>query len=225
MDDRASTSPGPVRDDRVDVRVRSSDQVFDGLVWDVRRDELVLPDGQQVTRDVLTHTGAVGIIALDERDRVLLVRQYRHPVRSYLWEPPAGLLDVAGEDPLAAAQRELAEEAHLAADTWHVLVDFFNSPGGSTEAFRCYLARDLTPLPDEDRRMGDAEERDMPTAWLDLDEAKDLVLGGQLHNPTAVTGVLAAHVARSARWTTLRPADAPWPQRSPGRVRQSKRAR
>ena len=83
------------------------------MVWDVRRDEVELGDGQTVTREVIAHTGAVGVIALDEQDRVLLLRQYRHPVRSYLWEPPAGLLDVPGEDPLAAARRELAEEADL----------------------------------------------------------------------------------------------------------------
>ena len=127
-----------------------------------------------------------------EQDRLLLVRQYRHPVQHYLWEPPAGLLDVAGEDPLDAARRELAEEAHLRATDWHVLVDYFNSPGGSTEAFRCYLARDLEEVPVADRHEGEGEERDMPVAWLSLDEARDLVLGGHLHNPTAVTGILAA---------------------------------
>jgi ADP-ribose pyrophosphatase len=166
---------------------------------------------------VLVHTGAVGIVALDDQDRVLMVRQYRHPVRSYLWEPPAGLLDVDGEDPLETARRELAEEGDLRADEWHVLVDFYNSPGGSTEAFRCYLARDLHPVPEPERHEREGEERDMHTAWLPLDEARELVLAGRLHNPTAVTGVLAACAARDAGWSTLRPADSPWPECSAGR--------
>jgi ADP-ribose pyrophosphatase len=202
-----------VSDEPGELNVRSSQQVFDGLVWDVRRDEVELADGQMVTRDVLVHPGAVGVIALDENDRILLVRQYRHPVRSYLWEPPAGLLDVDGEDPLAAARRELAEEAHLVAERWNVLVDFFNSPGGSTEAFRCYLARGLREVPTASRYEGEGEERDMPSVWVDLDEARALVVAGRLHNPTAVAGILAASAARAGRWSTLRPADAPWPER------------
>ena len=210
--------PGPLRDQRADLEIVSSETALEGMVWDVRRDQIRLQDGQTVTREVLVHTGAVGIIALDEDDRVLLVRQYRHPVRSYLWEPPAGLLDIKGEDPFTAARRELVEEARLRARDWHVLVDFFNSPGGSTEAFRCYLARYLEPVPERERVEGHGEERDMPTTWVPLDEARDLVLSGQLHNPTAVTGILAAWAARETGWRTLRPADAPWPERSPGRA-------
>ncbi len=155
---------------------------------------------------------AARVVLLDADDRVLLLRQYRHPVRSYLWEPPAGLLDVAGEDPLAAAQRELAEEAQLRASRWNVLVDFFNSPGGSTEAFRCYLARDLAEVEEHGRHEGQDEERDMPLRWVDLDRAHDHVLAGRLHNPTAVVGVLAACAARDAGWRTLRPVDEPWPE-------------
>lgn len=213
----AVTDLAQVGDERADLRVLSSQRVHHGLVWDVRRDEVDLGDGQTVTREVLVHTGAVGVVALDERERLLLVRQYRHPVRSYLWEPPAGLLDVAGEDPLETARRELAEEGDLRAATWHVLVDFYNSPGGSTEAFRCYLAQDLTPVPAAERHDREHEERDMATAWVPLDRARDLVLAGRLHNPTAVAGILAACAARDAGWSTLRPADAPWPEQSPGR--------
>lgn len=208
---------GRVADEPASLRVVSSDLVHHGLVWDVRRDEVELGDGQVVTREVLVHTGAVGVVALDEHERVLLVRQYRHPVRSYLWEPPAGLLDVEGEDPLVTAQRELAEEADLRAGTWHVLVDFFNSPGGSTEAFRCYLAQEVSAVPEDERHEREHEERDMATTWVPLDEARDLVLAGRLHNPTAVTGILAACAARDSGWSTLRPADAPWPEQSPGR--------
>ena len=209
-----------IADEPAELTVRSSELAYHGMVWDVRRDEVDLGDGQTVTREVVVHTGAVGVLVLDEQDRVLLLRQYRHPVRSYLWEPPAGLLDVDGEDPLIAARRELAEEADLTADEWHVLVDYFNSPGGTTEAFRCYLARGVHEVPEPDRHDREHEERAMVPVWVDLDEARDLVLAGRLHNPTTVTGVLAAVVARESGWATLRPPDAPWPERSPGRAGQ-----
>ncbi len=217
MTEAAAPSVPAVADERADLVVRSSTIVHHGMVWDVRRDEVELGDGQTVTREVVSHTGAVGVIALDDHDRVLLLRQYRHPVRSYLWEAPAGLLDVPGEDPQAAVRRELAEEADLTADEWHVLVDFYNSPGGSTEAFRCYLARGLHAVPDAERHEREHEERAMVPVWIDLDEARDLVLAGRLHNPTTVCGVLAAAAARDRGWASLRPADAPWPERSPGR--------
>ena len=207
-----------IADEPAALQVRSSSTVHHGLIWDVRRDEVDLGDGQTVTREVVDHTGAVGVVVLDARDRVLLLRQYRHPVRSYLWEPPAGLLDVPGEDPQVAAARELAEEADLVADDWHVLVDFYNSPGGSTEAFRCYLARGVREVPVGERHQREHEERNMARAWVDLSEARDLVLAGKLHNPTTVCGVLAAAAAREAGWATLRPVDAPWPERSPGRA-------
>ena len=206
-----------IADEPAALQVRSSRTVHHGIVWDVRRDEVDLGDGQTVTREVVDHTGAVGVVVLDAEDRVLLLRQYRHPVRSYLWEPPAGLLDVEGEDPQVAAARELAEEADLVADEWHVLVDFYNSPGGSTEAFRCYLARGLHEVPESERHQREHEERDMARAWVDLSEARELVLAGRLHNPTTVCGVLAAAATRDAGWASLRPADAPWPERSPGR--------
>ena len=74
------------------------------------------------------------MVAVDEADRVVLVHQYRHPVGQRLWEIPAGLLDVPGEDPAAAAARELAEEAHVQAADWRVLADPFSSPGMTTEA-------------------------------------------------------------------------------------------
>jgi ADP-ribose pyrophosphatase len=213
----APTDLDEVGDQPAALAVVSSEQVHDGLVWDVRRDVVDLGHGT-VTREVLVHTGAVGVVALDDEDRVLLLRQYRHPVRAMLWEPPAGLLDVDGEDPLETARRELAEEADLRADEWHVLVDFFNSPGGSTESFRCYLARGLSAVPDDERHEREDEEHGMRSAWVPLDRARDLVLAGRLHNPTAVIGVLAACAARDAGWATLRPAEAPWPERSPGRA-------
>jgi ADP-ribose pyrophosphatase len=150
---------------------------------------------------------------------VLLIRQYRHPVRMDLWELPAGLLDEPGEDPAMAAARELAEEADLEAADYRVLVDYLPSPGGSDEAHRVYLARDLRPVPPDRRHVRTEEEADIVTAWVPLDDAVRAVLTGRVHNVGAVAGILAASAARSFGWVTLRPAHTPWPahpDRRPG---------
>ncbi|HEY6797147.1 MAG TPA: NUDIX hydrolase [Kineosporiaceae bacterium] len=218
--DGAGGGPGaqrhPAGDPLVDLFVRRPvtdvETVYKGLVWDVVRDTVDLGEAGSVRREYVRHTGAVGVLALDGEGRVALVRQYRHPVGMELWELPAGLLDVDGEGPLAAAQRELAEEADLRAARWDVLVDWFNSPGGMTEALRLYLARDVSPVPEAERHTREAEEHGMPVRWVPLDEARDAVLAGRLHNPGAVVGLLAACAARDQGWRTLRPADAPWPE-------------
>lgn len=208
-------SVDPIADIPASYEVRDSDVLLrTQRVIDVRSDTVVMPDGSTATRDVVVHPGAVGIIALDDADRVLLVQQYRHTVRQLLWEPPAGLLDEAGEDPLLAAQRELFEEAHHRAARWDVLVDAFTSPGMTDEAIRIYLARDVRPA-DEPRYEASDEERDMPVRWVPLSEAVDGVLTGRLHNPMAVMGLLAAARSQDAGFADLRPADAPWPQMSP----------
>lgn len=201
---------GPVADAADDRPVLRAERQFTGGVWSVRTDTVDFGNGQVVARDVLLHPGAVAVIALDEQERVLLIRQYRHPVAMALFEPPAGLLDHDGEPPLRTAQRELAEEAGFEATHWAVLVDLLNSPGGSSEAIRVYLARGLAPLPGGRVHTGEAEEAHLPRAWVPLDEARDLVLSGAIGSPSAVCGVLAAVAARDAGWASLRPADAPW---------------
>ncbi len=202
----------PVRDGFGSHEVVDSRLRFRGAVWDVRSDD-VLIGAHRVTRDLVVHPGAVGVVALDEDDRVLLIRQYRHPVGAYLFEPPAGLLDTHRESAWECAARELGEEAGLRAQTWHVLIDFLNSPGGTSETFRCFLARGLEPLPQGREHTGEAEEAHLPQAWVGLDEAVSLVLAGHIQNPTATNGILAAAAARSRGWADLRPADAPWPVR------------
>jgi ADP-ribose pyrophosphatase len=209
----------PLRDTQASLRdthaprsVLRSVPVFEGRVFSVVTDEVDLGD-EVVVRDLTLHPGAVAIIAYREPGEVLILRQYRHPVGAELWEPPAGLLDVAGEDPWVAARRELAEEADLHAATWHVLADVYSSPGGSSEAIRMYLARDLTPVPEDERFEREAEERDMEVRWVPLDEALAAVLDGRLGSPTSVIGFLAVEAARARGWSTLRPADAPWAAR------------
>ena len=204
--------PEPLQDLFAPRTVRGSETVFSGMVWDVVRDTVDLGDGGVVRREYGRHPGAVAVLALDGQGRALFIRQYRHPVGMELWELPAGLLDVAGEPPLEGAKRELAEEADLQAGRWDVLVDWFNTPGGMSEALRLYLARDVSPVPEAQRHTRTAEELGMPVRWVPLDAARDDVLAGRLHNPGAVVGVLAACASRDTGWATLRPADAPWPE-------------
>nr|WP_210737329.1 NUDIX hydrolase [Cellulomonas hominis] len=175
-----------------------------GKIWDLVSETVDLGEAQ-VVREFVDHPGAVAVIALDAEDRVLLLKQYRHPVRSELWEPPAGLRDVDGEPPHVTAARELAEEADLRAATWHLLTEFATSPGGSTERIGVYLARDLSEVPEAERFAREEEEAEMEPLWLPLDEAVGAVLAGRLHSPSAVVGVLAAAAARDRGWSTLRP--------------------
>jgi ADP-ribose pyrophosphatase len=203
-------------------RVSESVLLHDGYVWDLRRDTIDLGDGQTVRREYVAHPGAVAVLALDDADRVFLLRQYRHPVGMSMWEPVAGLLDVADESPWVGAARELVEEAGLVATRWDVLVDLENSPGGSSETIRCYLARGLAPAPGG-RPEGHGEERDLPHVWLPLEDAVAGVLDGRLTAPMTVAGALAAYVSRAGGWASLRAVDVAWPARE--HVADSGRAR
>ncbi|MDR5701763.1 NUDIX hydrolase [Agromyces aerolatus] len=207
--------PGPVLgDERAPVEVVSTELAFEGRVWDVRRDTFEYGDAQ-IVRDYVDHPGAVGVFAIDDDDRVFLIQQYRHPIGYRDWEIPAGLLDVDGEDALEAAKRELAEEADLVASDWAVLSEFWTSPGGSDESIRVYLARGLSATAEAFAR--EAEEADMQTAWVPLDDLVDAVLARRLANSPLIISALAAYAARARDWRTLGAADAPWPTRTPGR--------
>jgi 8-oxo-dGTP pyrophosphatase MutT (NUDIX family) len=194
-----------------DYEVRSSKTAFEGKIISVRTDQVTQPGGNESQRDVVEHPGAVGVVALDDSGRVMLIKQYRHPVKETLWELPAGLLDVEGEQALATAQRELGEEAGLQADTWHVLVDLLTSPGMTDEATRIYLARGVSDQ-SGDRSTKD-EEAEIELTWVDLDEAIRAIMSGGIRNALAVAGVLAAARARDAGFENLREQDAPWPDR------------
>ena len=204
---------GPIADTPdSSMPVSQRSEVFAGRVWRVVRDHVRIGESDSI-RDVLIHPGAVAVIAVDDEDRILLIRQYRHPVAMYLFEPPAGLLDVAGEPPWETARRELAEEAGVQAGTWHTLVDLFNSPGGTSEAIRVYLASDLTALPSGRPNTGEAEEAHLPQVWVALEDAVDLVLTGAIGSPSGVAGILALDSIRRRSGRGLRSAQAPWKPR------------
>jgi 8-oxo-dGTP pyrophosphatase MutT (NUDIX family) len=203
-----------VRDVPVDGEPESREIKYEGRIWDVVSETFTMP-GQDtpLTRDFIDHTGAVAILVLDESGRILLQRQRRQPVRAQLWEIPAGLLDLEGESALAAAQRELHEEADLRAGDWKVLMDHYNTPGSSSEAIRIYLARDLTEVPEAERFTRDEEEADMPRVWMPVQDAVEAVLDGRIGNVTTVSAVLALAAHQRSDFAHLRPADAAWPAR------------
>ncbi len=185
-----------------------------GNVSDFVRDTVETPSGETMVREYTMHPGAVGVIALDERNRVAVVRQYRQPVAFRLIEPPAGLLDAAGESFLAAAQRELAEEAKLAASDWRLLVDIFTTPGGCQESIRMYLARGLSEAPRPDGFVLEGEEAHMDICWVALDDLVAAILGGRVQSPSLVSGTLALQAALgTCGLDGLRAADSPWPAR------------
>ena len=178
-----------LRDEPFSPEVASSELVYAGRVWDVRSDTVRYGDGE-IVRQYVDHPGAAAVVAVDDEGRVLLIQQYRHPIRHRDWEVPAGLLDVAGEPPVEAARRELAEEADLQASRWEDLVSVFTTPGGNDEVVHLFLARGLSPAGQVFAR--EDEEADIRTAWVPLAEAVDAVLAGRMRNGILAVGVLAA---------------------------------
>ncbi|MFR9799949.1 NUDIX domain-containing protein [Streptomyces sp. MS06] len=202
-----------IQDAPEEWEIRATATPFRGKKTSVRTDEVVMPDGSVATRDYQVHPGSVAVLAVDEADRVVVVNQYRHPVRRRLWEIPAGLLDVPGEDPLQAAQRELYEEVHVKAEDWRVLTDVYTTPGGCDEAVRVFLARDLSEAAGE-RFEVEHEEADMEVRRVPLADLVRGVLAGELQHSALAVGVLALAAARQGDGPdALRPAGAPWPAR------------
>lgn len=184
----------------------SSETLHTGKIFALRRDQVRMPGGKVVTRDVVEHFGAVAVLAMDADGNIPLVYQYRHAFGRRLWELPAGLLDVDGEAAHLTAARELQEEAGLRADTWRVLVDLDSTPGFSDESVRVYLA---TGLSEVDRPEAHDEEADMTLQWYPLAEAARKVLSGEIVNAIAVAGILAAQAVTNG-FADPRPLDSTW---------------
>jgi 8-oxo-dGTP pyrophosphatase MutT (NUDIX family) len=199
-----------IRDARDRWPVTDSEVLARGRIVTLRTDTVQMPDGGLAVRDVVEHMGAVAVLALDDQDRVLMIRQYRHPAGAMLWEIPAGLRDVDGEPLVATARRELLEEAGCRAARWRLLTDVYSSPGISTERVRIFLASELTVVPEADRGyVPEHEEAYLTVEWVPLDEAVRLALGGSLHNGVAILGILSAYAAKGDGFPALRPAEDP----------------
>lgn len=202
-----------------DFAVTASERLYRGAIFALRADEITMPGGGSARREVVEHFGAVAIVPVDERGRVVLVHQYRHPLGRRLWEVPAGLLDVPGERPVETARRELAEEAGVAAREWSVLTDVAGSPGMSDEVVRVYLAGGITAV-SRGESAEDNEESDLTISRFPLDEAVGMVLSGEIVTAHTVAGVLAARMVRDGA-ATARPVDTAWRDR-PTRFAASK---
>jgi len=185
----------------------TSETVYEGRVITLVKDTVAMPGGGDSVREVVRHIGAVAVAAVDDEGRVVLLRQYRHPVGGYLWEIPAGLRDADGEAPLATAQRELAEEAGLAAERWSLLVNSYSTPGFCDEQVLIYLAEGLSEVDRPEGFTVEHEELDMTVERVPLADAVQRVFDGGIRNATAVIGLLAAAQARAVS-PRLRPVDA-----------------
>jgi ADP-ribose pyrophosphatase len=178
----------------------------------VRIDTLVMPGGGTADREVVEHDRAVAIVALDDDGSVVLIEQYRHPLRRRLWELPAGLMDISGESAQPAAARELGEETGLRAEHWSVLLDVAASPGFTDEVVRVFLATGLTDI----GRQGtiEHEEADLRVVRVPLATAVQAALAGDIVNASTVAGLLAAAiavgVAPAPAQVRLRAGDDPW---------------
>lgn len=177
-----------LHDEKVDLELVSTDLVYEGAVWDVRSDTVRYGDGE-MTRQYVEHPGAAAVVALDDDENVVLIQQYRHPIKERDWEIPAGLLDVAGEPPLDTAKRELTEEVDLEADRWQHLISMHTTPGGNDEVVHLFLARGLRRVETDYER--EHEESDMRVERVPLAAVIDGVLAGRLRNGILATGALA----------------------------------
>lgn len=173
-----------------------SQPVYASPYLSVAVDTIVAADGARHPRVVVRPHGAVGIIAVDADDRILLVEQYRHPVGQRLLEIPAGTLDVVGESPVDAAVRELAEEADLRAGHWESVLHLLATPGYSSEGWEVFRACDLSPVAEAERTERKAEEAGMVQWWIPFADALEAVLAGRIRDSMTVSAILATHVLR-----------------------------
>jgi ADP-ribose pyrophosphatase len=182
-----------LNDQSVDIPSLKKTLIHKGMVWDLVSDTFEF-NGELLTREYVYHTGAVAVLAFNEKEELLLMKQYRRPVGKFLIELPAGLLDVPGESLLDCAKRELAEEAGLDAANWSELVSFHTTRGGNNETITVFVAKDLSESDLVYEATG--EEVDMPQSWVPIAECVKLVLTGQIMSPSAVVGIMAYQLGK-----------------------------
>lgn len=173
--------------DTNDYKTLSERVAWSGAIISVSEEELELPDGTVVSREVIRHPGAVGIVAVHD-GCVILVEQYRQPIRGLLWEIPAGKLD-RHEGPETCARRELTEETGYVADEMVKLAEYHTTPGFTDERFHMFLALEPRPgAPDPDGH----EEQTMRVHRVPLEEAFDDAMSGRIQDGKTLTGLLLA---------------------------------
>ncbi len=160
--------------------------LYRGKILDLKLDLVVLPNGRQTEREVVVHPGAVAVVAVNNKKRILLLKQFRYAVGQVLWELPAGKLE-QGEDPLACAKRELAEETGYGAGKWEHLSTFYTSPGFCSEIMFLYLASDLS----KDGRQADEDEF-IEVRQIPLGQALKWIQGGKIKDAKTIAGILLA---------------------------------
>lgn len=166
------------------AQVLSSTMIYNGPVFGLRRDEVIEPSGVRATREVITHPGSVVVLPVLPDGRILLIRQYRHATRQYLWELVAGRMD-PGETPKVAAARELIEETGYRAKRFRVFLDIFPTPGFLEERMFLLLAEGLTAgeaQPEEDEKI---ISRAYSRKQLD-----EMIAGGKLRDAKSIAGIL-----------------------------------
>lgn len=180
----------PLSDHAGSRPVTHSSSVYQGMVWNIGCDTIDFSPGVRFEREYVDHTGAVAVLAFTPEGAAIVIRQYRHPAASTMWEIPAGLRDHAGEDAAGAAARELTEETGYRVGSIEPLVSFFPSPGGSTELIDVFVARDCTRAPRVDFTR-EHEEAEIEVRTVDFAELLDAARSGRLRNGTLLTAVFA----------------------------------
>lgn len=170
-------------------KVLESEEVYKGKIITIKRDTLTRGDGKNFVRETAVSSDAVAVVAIDEQGRILLIRQYRHPMGRPVWEIPAGKMDVDGEQPEETAIRELQEETDTTAESVELLTLFLNSAGWTNEKTYVYLAKGLRNVPEFQR---ENEEADIEKKWVSLEDAYEMVITGELDDAKTVIGILLA---------------------------------
>ena len=170
-------------------KVLESEEVYKGKIITIKRDTLTRGDGKNFVRETAVSSDAVAVVAIDEQGRILLIRQYRHPMGRPVWEIPAGKMDVDGEQPEETAIRELQEETDTTAESVELLTLFLNSAGWTNEKTYVYLSKGLRNVPEFQR---ENEEADIEKKWVSLEDAYEMVITGELDDAKTVIGILLA---------------------------------
>ena len=167
-------------------RTLHSERIYEGKIINLRVDTVELPSGKKTKREIVEHAGCTAIVALDSKNNVLLVRQYRKAVEKMLLEIPAGGIE-SGENPVEGARRELEEETGFSAAKWEELSRFYTSPGFTTELMYLYLATDLKPL----KRVADDDEN-IEVVRVPLKKAPEIIASGEVCDAKSIAGLLMA---------------------------------